>query len=149
MAVIMAVHIIKLVVGAEDLEDFFQYQQMTMFDYDGMPANACHTRYKPKQADEILASGGSLYRVIKNRIMCRQKIIGFEQVETPDKGTQCAIITDSQVIQTIIKPKRPFQGWRYLKPADVPKDRGIYLGGGEREEIPPEMEEELKEAGLL
>lgn len=145
----MVIHIIKLVVGADDLDEFFQFQQNSVFDYEGTPANACHTRYKPKQAEEILATGGSLYRVIKNRIVCRQKILGFETIETPDKGSQCAIITDHQIIQTLMKPKRPFQGWRYLKPSDVPKDRGIYLGDGEREEISPEMEEELKEAGLL
>jgi len=145
----MTVNIIKLVVGADDLEDFYQFQQMSVFDYDGVPANACNTRYKPKQADEILATGGSLYRVIKNKIMCRQKIIGFEAIETPDKGSQCAIITDHDIIQTIIKPKRPFQGWRYFKPSDAPKDRGLYTGGGEFEEIPPEMEDELRDAGLL
>lgn len=145
----MTVHIIKLVVGASDLEDFFQIQKACVFDYDGVPANACNTRYKPKQADEILATGGSLYRVIKNRIVCRQKIIGFEAIETPDKGSQCAIITEHPIIQTIVKPKRPFQGWRYFKPSDAPKDRGIYTGGGEFEEIPPEMEDDLKEAGLL
>jgi len=145
----MAVHIIKLVVGVDDLEDFYQFQQAYAFDYHGTPANACNTRYKPKQADEILTTGGSLYRVIKNRIVCRQKILGFEAIEAPDKGSQCAIITEFPFVQTYVKPKRPFQGWRYLKPSDTPKDRGIYLGGGEREEIPPEMEEELKEAGLL
>jgi len=145
----MTVNIIKLVVGLEDLEDFYQHQKITTFDYHGTLANDCYTRYKPKQADEILATGGSLYRVIKNRIVCRQKIIGFEAIETPDKGSQCAIITDAQMIQTIIKPKRPFQGWRYLKPSDAPKDRGLYTGGGEFEEIPPEMEDELRDAGLL
>ncbi len=145
----MTVHIIKLVVGVNDLEDFFQLQESSCFDYHGMSANACNTRYKPKQADEILQTGGSLYRVIKNRIVCRQKIIGFEQIETPDKGTQCAIIVEKPIIQTIVKPRRPFQGWRYFKPADAPKDRGIYLGDGEMEDIPPEMENELKEAGLL
>lgn len=145
----MTVHIIKLVVGANDLEDFFQFQEMSSFDYHGTLANACNTRYKPKQADDILATGGSLYRVIKNRIVCRQKIIGFEAIETPDKGSQCAIIVENPIIQTIVKPKRPFQGWRYFKPSDAPKDRGVYLGGGEMEDIPPEMENELKEAGLL
>ena len=145
----MPVHIIKLVVGVDDLDHFLEVQKNNLVEFDGMPANAVQTRYKPKRADEILETGGSLYRVIKNRIQCRQKIIGFDSYESKDKGTQCLIMVEPEIIQTISKPKRPFQGWRYLEPAAAPRDRGIYLGGGEREEITPEMEDELRSAGLL
>jgi len=145
----MTVHIIKLVVGIDDLESFYRWQQQSVVQYEGQPANTVHTRYKPKAADEILSSGGSIYRVIKNKIVCRQKILGFDQWESPDKGTQCVILTEPQIIQTYSTPKRPFQGWRYLKPEQAPKDRGIYLGDGQREEIPPELEAELMESGLL
>jgi hypothetical protein len=75
--------------------------------------------------------------------------LGFDVVETKEKGTQCLIMVEPDIIQTISKPKRPFQGWRYLQVKDAPKDRGIYLGDGQREEIPAEMEDALKEAGLL
>lgn len=145
----MTIHMIKLVVGVDDLDHFLEIQKNCVEDYNGTPANAVRTRFKPKRADEILETGGSIYRVIKNRIQCRQKILGFEMMETKDKGTQCLIMVDHPIIQTISKPKRPFQGWRYLEPAAAPRDRGVYLGDGEREEIPLEMEEELKEAGLL
>lgn len=145
----MALHIIKLVVGIDDLDEFLAFQRQNIVDYDGISANVVRTRFKPKQADEILETGGSLYRVIKNRIQCRQKILGFEQAESRDRGTQCLIMVEPVIIQTISKPKRPFQGWRYFKAADIPRDRGIYLGEGQREEIEPEMEEELRGAGLL
>jgi hypothetical protein len=145
----MTIHLIKLVVGVDDLDHFLEVQQNGVVDFEGGPANAVRTRFKPKRADEILETGGSLYRVIKNRIQCRQKILGFDSYESKDKGTQCLIMVEPQIIQTISKPKRPFQGWRYLEPSAAPRDRGIYLGDGQREEIPPEMEEQLKEAGLL
>lgn len=145
----MTIHMIKLVVGVDDLDHFLEIQRDCVVEFEGKPANAVRTRFKPKRADEILESGGSLYRVIKNRIQCRQKIIGFDTYESKDKGTQTLIMVEPDIIQTISKPKRPFQGWRYLEPAAAPRDRGIYLGDGAREEIEPEMEDELRNAGLL
>ncbi len=144
----MALNMIKLVVGVDDLDQFLEIQQDNVFDYHGVPANAVWTRYKAKRADEIL-NGGSIYRVIKNKIQCRQKIIGFDMVETAEKGTQCMIIVEPDIIQTYSTPKRPFQGWRYFEGAAVPKDRGIYLGNNQREEIEPELENQLRESGLL
>lgn len=143
------VHMIKLVVGIDTLEDFYNWQQKEVVDYEGVSANLVRTRFKPKAADEILKTGGSIYRVIKNKIVCRQKIIGFDSWDSPDKGKQCLIMCDREIIQTYSTPKRPFQGWRYLKPEQTPKDRGIYLGEGKREEIPAELEAELMESGLL
>lgn len=144
----MALNMIKLVVGVGDLDQFLTIQQDSTFDYHGQPANAVWTRFHPKRESEIL-NGGSIYRVIKNKIQCRQKIIGFEMVETKEKGTQCMIVVEPDIIQTYSTPKRPFQGWRYLEAAAAPKDRGLYLGGNQREEIEPELENELRESGLL
>ena len=145
----MTIHMIKLVVGVDDLDQFLEIQRRSVVDYDGQPANTVWTRFKAKRADEIIAGGGSIYRVIKNKIQCRQKILGFEMVETVEKGTQCLIMVEPEIIQTMSKPKRPFQGWRYLEPAQAPKDRGIYLGDNQREEIPSDMEDELRDMGLL
>ncbi len=139
---------IKLVVGVGDLDEFLEIQRHSIVDFNGEPSNAVRTRYKPKREEEVL-NGGSLYRVIKNKIVCRQKILGFEQYESTDKGTQTLIMVEPTLIQTISTPKRPFQGWRYLEPAAVPKDRGIYLGDGQREEIPEDLEDNLRDAGLL
>ena len=144
----MTINIIKLVVGVTDLQDYYELQQGEIFDYHGTKAVPCWTRYKPKQAEEILQSEGSIYRVIKNRIQCRHKILGFEMVETQNKGKMCMIVQDAQIIETVHQPKRPFQGWRYLKPADIPADRGVY-NGEMSDRPPPEMEAELREAGLL
>ena len=145
----MSLHMIKLVVGIDTLEDFYQWQQQELVNYEGVPANVVRTRFKPKASDEILQSSGSIYRVMKNRILCRQKIMGFDSWDSPDKGTQCLIMCEPEIIQTYSKPKRPFQGWRYLKPSDAPKDRGLYLGGSELGEIPEDLERDLAESGLL
>ena len=144
----MTVHMIKLVVGVDDLDQFLEIQRDCVVDFNGQPANAVRTRFKPKRAEEVL-DGGSLYRVIKNRIQCRQKIIGFDSYESKDKGTQTLIMVEPDIIQTISTPKRPFQGWRYFEPASVPRDRGLYLGGGQRDEIPEDLERDLKSLGLL
>lgn len=142
------IHIIKLAVGIDDLQMFCDLQSREMFDYHGTPAVPCWTRFKPKRADEILQKGGSIYRVIKNRIQCRHKILGFEMVET-SAGTKCMIVQDAQMIETIAMPRRAFQGWRYLKAGDAPDDRGVYTGKDAQESIPEDMEDELKDAGLL
>ena len=144
-----SIHIIKLVVGVDDIRHFYEIQRAQEFDYHGQAATPCWTRYKPKSADEILREGGSIYRVIKNRIVCRHKILGFEMVETQAKGTMCMIVQDAQMIETVHTSRRAFQGWRYLKPADIPADKGIYTGGAIEDTIPEDMEDALKEAGLL
>ena len=141
---------IKLVVGIDTLDAFAQYQDVERVIFDGQEANIVRTRYKPKRADEILDSGGSIYRVIKGRICCRQKIIGFDVSEDLNGKPQCLIMTDTQIMQTHAAHHRPFQGWRYFKEADLPEDRGIYvIGQDEGAQLSPEMEAELKAAGLL
>ena len=143
------VHIIKLVVGVSDIAQFYDLQSSHEVDYNGQRAVPCWTRYQPKRADEILETGGSIYRVIKNRIVCRHKILGFEKVETQEKGTMCAIMQSPEMIETVHMPKRAFQGWRYLKPSDIPNDKGVYTGAAMQDNVPPDLEKELKEAGLL
>lgn len=144
----MTQHMIKLVVGCDDLADFARRQQAEIVDYEGQPAVPCWTRFKPKRADEILRSGGSIYRVINNRIQCRLRILGFEMVEVEGHGTMCMIMQDPEMIETVSVPQRPFQGWRYFDPAKAPKDKGIYNPANDAE-IPPEMAEKLRESGLL
>ncbi len=142
------IHIIKLVVGADSLQSFYDLQKSMVFDYHGTPATPCWTRYKPKRGDEIIKKGGSIYRVIQNRIMCRHKILGFEIVEDTPKGKMCMIVQDAQMIETVNMPRRPFQGWRYLKASESPDDKGAYTGNDENN-IPDDLANELKDAGII
>ncbi len=140
---------IKLIVGAEDLEDYARWQAQEVVDYHGQPAAICWTRFAPKRADEIVRSGGSLYRVMKSRIVCRSRILGFEMVDTKSHGTRCMILQDPEIVMTVAQAHRPFQGWRYLDAAKAPADRGVYVIGGDNEQPPEEMADDLKAAGLL
>lgn len=138
---------IKLVVGCDTLEEFAQRCREDIVDFEGQPATPCWTRFMPKRAEEILSGGGSLYRVISNRIVCRLPILGFQMVEVEGRGSMCMILQSPRIIRTLSTPKRPFQGWRYLDPAKAPRDRGLYNSG--EADIPQELEEELRGAGLV
>ncbi len=143
----MRVHIIKLVVGVSTLDEYAALKPRYEINYKGARAVPVWTRYQPKRADEILQTGGSLYRVIKNRIVCRHRVLGFESVSHPIKGKMTNIMIDSTIIRTIAQPKKAFQGWRYLKLSNVPADVGEYISG---EDLPPEgMAEDMRAAGLI
>ena len=99
----------------------------------------------PKRKTEVL-SGGSLYWVIKGVILCRQRILRLEEVDRGDGIRRCGIVMDPAVIRTAPAPRRPFQGWRYLDPADAPRD----LPQARRADtaLPEEMALALAEIGL-
>lgn len=142
----MALHMMKLVVGMDSLQEFAKWQAHERLMYKGKLANVVYTRYQPKQANEILLSGGSIYRVIKGIMCCRQKLLGFDSVET-SQGKKCIIYTHTELMRTQPLPKRAFQGWRYLKEENIPQDIAAYNIG---DELPPmDMAAELSDLGLL
>ena len=51
---------------------------------------------------------------------------------------------EPNVISVVPTPKRPFQGWRYLKPDDAPADLSE-LGGAN--DLPPELRAKLVDLG--
>ncbi|MFN3724642.1 MAG: DUF1489 family protein [Paracoccaceae bacterium] len=138
------IHILKLCVGADSVEDLLDWQRSQKPRWP--KGCAVHvTRMWPKRADEIL-NGGSLYWVIKGVVLARQKIIGLEQVTGADGISRCAIVLDAEVTRTQAVPRRPFQGWRYLEAKDAPPD---LLPGREQEEtLPPGLAEAMAEFGL-
>ena len=60
----------------------------------------------------------------------------------------CGIVFDHTLIETRPQPRRPFQGWRYLKPEDAPADLST-LSSMAPGDIPPEMRAALEELALL
>jgi hypothetical protein len=143
----MAIHILKLAVGVDDLAHLAALQEHYTVSYDGVPAVPVRTRFKPAKSDETL-NGGSLYRVIKNRIQCRQQILGYETADSADRGTQCLIMVSPVLMQTVSVAQRPFQGWRYLEPKDAPADRGAFDPLNDAD-IAPEMAQDLRALGLI
>ena len=138
----MALHIIKLCVGAETVDDLavWQAHQVTKLK---RRAPVCGTRMWPKRADEVLA-GGSLYWVIKGVVMVRQRIVEIAEV-TDDHGLRCGFWLDPALVRTSPQPRRAFQGWRYLDPGEAPADidgRRRRAGG-----LPAELEAKLVAIG--
>jgi hypothetical protein len=144
----MAINLIKLGVGVADIKEMAELQQKRYMDYHGQTAFPVWTRRKPVRDKELL-NGGSLYRVIKNKIQCRQRILGLEIVEDEELGKHCLIMVDPEIIETVKQPHRPFQGWRYYESAKAPKDMGVFDPNAPEQNIPAELEEDLRASGLL
>jgi len=135
----MTVHIVKLCVGAETIDDLVAWQQRLMRTSD-QPYH--HTRMMPKRAEEVL-QGGSIYWVVKRAIRVRQLITDIEEVRDDEGRKMCQLIFDPELHRTYAQPKRPFQGWRYLQPEAAPRD----LTSGEAAvDIPIELDTALKKA---
>jgi len=138
------IHLIKLCVGAEQVDDLIQWQNSARAKgADGLPRHV--TRMRPKRASEILA-GGSLYWVFKGVVLARQRILRLDEVTGADGIARCAIVLDPDIIRTAAASKRPFQGWRYLKPEDAPPDLPKARAGDDK--LPPELDAALAELGL-
>ncbi|MDP1874028.1 DUF1489 family protein [Phenylobacterium sp.] len=135
----MTVHLIKLVVGCDTVEDLLDWRASQ--GTAGQPW-ILRTRQTPKRAAE-LTDGGSLYRVYKGAILTRQLIL---DVTTVGEGqdARCEMVLDETLVRVAPTPRRPFQGWRYLDIKDAPPD----LGGDSGQETPPELARQLREAGL-
>jgi hypothetical protein len=54
---------------------------------------------------------------------------------------------DPNIVETRLNPRRPFQGWRYLKVEEAPPDLSVSDETGA--EIPPGMREELRALRLI
>lgn len=138
-------NLVKLCVGAEQVEDLLSWQSKPRAKGpDGRPWHV--TRMWPKRGDELL-EGGSLYWVFKGLILCRQRIMKLEQVLGADGITRCGIVLDPDVTRTAPSPKRPFQGWRYLKGVDAPPD--LSASNEDDTPLPPHLARDLADIGVL
>jgi hypothetical protein len=145
----MALNLLKLCVGCDSVEDLEEWIAFRLDEARraGQPAEQFHTtRMVPTRASEIV-DGGSLYWVIKGAVQCRQLITEIRPFTDGEGIGRCHLVLDPAVVKTDWQPRRPFQGWRYLKPEDAPAD----LGGGRAAlaEMPSKLRRELAELGLL
>jgi hypothetical protein len=142
----MPLHIVKLCVGAESVEDLAVWQAARRKATRGRFG---HTTFQtPKRQEEIL-DGGSLYWVIKGVIQVRQPIIGFGEGKKEDGSPCCLIELGPEIIHVRPVPRRPFQGWRYLTADDAPADLGKGRKAGDIVDMPPALRKELASLGLL
>ncbi len=137
-------HLVKLSVGSESVASKAEWQAQHMAKTG---QNLRHvTRMWPRRAAELL-QGGSIYWVIKGNVLAHQKIIGLDEVIGEDGIRRCGIVLDSQLMQTVPQPRRPFQGWRYLVADDAPRDTSPFTEGAE--ELPIELQSHLANLGVL
>ncbi len=138
-----SLHLIKLCVGAEKVEDLIEWQDNARAKGpDGLPRHV--TRMWPKRADELL-NGGSIYWVVKGLVLARQRIVRLDEVDRGDGKRRCGIVMEPIVYRTESVRKRPFQGWRYLAGTDAPRDLTL---GRANEDIPPVLMAALAEIGV-
>ena len=139
------VNLVKLCVGVDSLADLRRYHEMT--PSPRRDHGRWHvTRMWPKRQAEIL-NGGSLFWVIKGQIQVRQRITALEEVTGEDGIRRCRIVLDPELVLTQTAPRRAFQGWRYLDPADSPPDLPTHRIGDD--EIPENLSVQLAELGVI
>lgn len=129
---------IKLCVGCDTVEELLDWRRT---HYAPDAPWTLRTRQTPKRAAEMV-DGGSLYRVFKGTILCRQRILA---VATVGEGVtaRCEVTLDEEIVRVAPTPRRAFQGWRYLDLKDAPEDLALEAFG----EAPPELARQLRELG--
>ena len=98
------------------------------------------TRMRPKRAPELI--GGSLYWIVKHRLIAAQEILRFED---RDDG-RIDIVCSAELRAVTPTPRRAHQGWRYLAERDAPsaEDDGSGLS-----ELPPRLYGRLAALALV
>ena len=69
------------------------------------------------------------------------KILGQDGI------TRCGLVLNPEIYLTYPVKKRPFQGWRYLKEEDAPKDYEKFAPGNDV--IPTSLKLALSELGII
>jgi hypothetical protein len=100
----------------------------------------------PRRAAEIVGHG-SLYWVIRGEILCRERILAIRPFTGTDGIGRCHIDLDCRPVLVEPRPFRAFQGWRYLKPGDAPRDLERAAPGAR--DMPEQLRRELTNLGLL
>ena len=129
-------HLTKVAVGCASLEALQnRIARRVSGDVVRVP-----TRMRPKRMKELI--GGSLFWIVKHRMIARQEILRFEDRTDGRLDIVCA----AELVVVTPKPKRAHQGWRYLEDQDAPgtDDDGTGLG-----ELPPRLYGKLAALALV
>ena len=146
----MTIHLVKIAVGIESVDHLreIQIERLRKAREKNKSADLRHlTRNSPKRAEEVL-DNGSIYWLIKGYIRVRQRINDFSEAFDRNGKPRCALILDTNLVQTVLLPHKPIQGWRYMEVDVAPAD----LTTAERKivsSLPQDMADELRSLGLL
>ena len=94
-----------------------------------------------------MLDGGSLYWVIRGNVQARQRLLGVRPFRDKDGIKRCRLVLEPKTIATDWQPRRAFQGWRYLKAEDAPRD--LSTSRAALRELPPALRRDLADLGLL
>lgn len=138
-------HLVKLAVGVRDVGHLraFQAERAELH-----PPLRHRTRNAPRRAAEVV-DGGSMYWVVCGAVLVRQRITAIVE-DTWDDGTRCSgLVLDPALVGLAGRPMKPFQGWRYLAPADAPPDLSALPDPEGGSALPPALRRELAALCLL
>ena len=130
-------HLTKVAFACRDLE---MLQQRIASRVSGGELRVA-TRMRPKRAAELL--GGSLYWIVKHRLVACQQILRFDDRE----DGRIDIVCSAELLTVPPRPRRAHQGWRYLEDSDAPRagdadDSGVT-------ELPPQLYGRLAALALV
>jgi hypothetical protein len=147
----MTLHLIKLCVGCDSIEDLAQWQAERLAQRrkagEKKPQLFHRTFQMPKRREELLA-GGSLYWVIKGLVQVRQPLLDVTEGTREDGTPCCLLILKNELAPVRPVPRRAFQGWRYLADEEAPDDLGGRSAAGIGA-MPPKLRKQLAELGLI
>ena len=141
-------HLLKLCVGVNSVEDLRQWQNRRAAQREGQgrdPRPRHWTRNMPRRRLELL-DGGSIYWVIRHRILVRQRITDIVSDFDEQGRRRAVLIFEPTLIRTVPKPKRPFQGWRYFSEEESPDD--LPEVGSGLSDLPQDMRDALASIGV-
>jgi len=147
----MPLHLIKLCVGCDSIEDLAAWQAERLRARrragEKKPRLFHRTFQTPKRRAELL-DGGSLYWVIKGVVQVRQRLLDIADGSKDDGTPCCLLILGSELVPVRPTPRRAFQGWRYLSPGEAPVDLKRSAAAN-LVAMPPKLRKQLAELGLL
>ncbi len=141
-----SLHLLRTAVQIPDMHRLHEVQKNHQIATNEGVTVVATTRRMPQRWEQLL-DGGSIYWIIKHRIACRQEIRDIQQKDDKAGGSYCQFLLNPQIIKVHPRPKRAFQGWRYLEGWDAPKDIGPF--NPDEDGMPEEMEKKLRDLGVL
>jgi len=138
-------HLMKLAVGVRDVEHLRALQAERVAHTPPL----CHrTRNFPRRAAEV-TDGGSIYWVIGGFLGVRQAVLDIVEDHWEDGSACAALLLDPTLVLLDGRPVKPFQGWRYLGPAEAPSDLAAAAPTRGEAALPPALRQELRALCLL
>jgi hypothetical protein len=138
-------HLTKLAVGVRDIEHLRELQAERA---QTNPPLRHRTRNFPRRHQEVI-DGGSMYWVVNGSMLVRQRVLDIVGDRWDDGSACTGLVLDPKLVPLTGRPTKPFQGWRYLRPAEAPPDLpGIARARGVAS-LPTELRRELQVLCLI